>query len=72
MLQCNFQTGFFFVAVMVLVGNKTDLTEQRTITEQEGSQLAERSVPLVTSCPAANSRLSHLVTTSSGCLTQCK
>ena len=36
------------LAVMVLVGNKTDLVEQRTITEQEGQQLAERSVRLTT------------------------
>lgn len=28
---------------MVLVGNKTDLADQRTITEQEGRELAERS-----------------------------
>lgn len=34
--------GFYLLAVMVLVGNKTDLADQRTITEEEGRELAER------------------------------
>ncbi len=35
-------TGMLMLAVIILVGNKSDLTEQREVTTESGQEYAER------------------------------
>ena len=42
---------------MVLVGNKTDLAEDRVISEEEGQEYATRLVP---ACPSCNGLLQYM------------
>jgi hypothetical protein len=42
---CRCRHLLYIIAVLVLVGNKTDLAEHRMVTEEEARAFADRSAP---------------------------